>query len=137
LDSVDDQGASLSPLLPFFVRQEESFSMRKSQLSFSVVIAAALVMAPQFAEAGPCSSDIAELETAIQQPGVNLLSGPGRQSVDPQRSHQPTPELARQLHSQFSATVARAKRLDTKGQRIGCIGAINAARRMYVPVDKQ
>jgi hypothetical protein len=94
-------------------------------------------MAPQFAEGGPCRSDIAELETGIQQPGVNLLSGPGRQSVDSQLSHQPTPKLVRRLHSQFSATVARAKRLDTKGQRLGCIGAINAARRMYVLVDKQ
>jgi hypothetical protein len=109
--------------------------LRVSQAFFSDAIAVVCSMAPQFAEAGPCTSDIAELKTAIQQPGVNLLSGPGRQSVDPQPSHQPTPELVRRLHSQFSATVARAKRLDTKGQRVGCIGVINAARRMYVLVD--
>jgi hypothetical protein len=41
------------------------------------------------------------------------------------------------LQSQFAATIARAKRLDMKGQRVGCIGAINAARRIYVLVDKQ
>jgi hypothetical protein len=111
--------------------------MRASQSFFSATIAVVCSMAPQFAEASPCSSDIAELETAIQQPGVNLLSGSGRQSVDPQSSHQPTPELVRRLRSQFSATAARAKRLDTKGQRVGCISAISAARRMYVLVDKQ
>ena len=111
--------------------------MRASRAFFLGAVAVVFSMAPQFAEAGPCSSDIAELETAIQQPGVNLLSGPGRQSVGPQPSHQPTPELVGRLHSQFSATIARAKRLDTKGQRVGCIGAINAARRMYVLVDKQ
>jgi hypothetical protein len=116
---------------------QRRFSMRASHAFFSAAIAVMCSMAPQFAQAGPCSSDIAELETTIQQPGVNLLSRPGPQSVDPQLSHQLTPELVRRLHSQFSATVARAKRLDAKGQRVGCIGAINAARRMYVLVDKQ
>jgi hypothetical protein len=33
--------------------------------------------------------------------------------------------------------MARAKGLDTEGERVGCIGALNAARRMYVLVDKQ
>jgi hypothetical protein len=110
--------------------------MRASQ-AFLAAAAIAFALAPQLAEAGPCSSDIAELETAIQQPGIKLPSGPGRQSVT---SH-PTPELARQpderLQSQLSATVARAKRLDMKGERIGCFGALNAARRMYVLVDTE
>jgi len=109
--------------------------MRASQAFCSVAMAVACSMAPQFAEAGPCSSDIAELETAVQQPSANPLSG------HPQLSQQPTPELMRRaderLQSQFSATVARAKRFDTKGQRVGCIGAINAARRMYVLFHKQ
>jgi hypothetical protein len=109
--------------------------MRASRAFFSAAVAVVFSMEPRFAEAGPCSNDISELETAIQQPGVNPLSGP------PQLSHQRTPELVRRaderLQSQFAATIARAKRLDMKGQRVGCIGAINAARRMYVLVDKQ
>lgn len=115
--------------------------MRASQAFFWTAVAVVVSIAPQFAEAGPCSSDIAELETAIQLPGVNPLSGPGRQSGNPQQSHQPTLEVARRanerLQSQFSATIARAKRLDVKGERVGCIGALNAARRMYMLVDKQ
>jgi hypothetical protein len=109
--------------------------MRASQAFFSAAIAVVCSMAPQFAEAGPCSSDIAELEIAIQQPSANPLSGP------PQLRQQPTPELVRRaderLQSQFAATIARAKRLDMKGQRVGCIGAINAARRMYVLIDRR
>jgi hypothetical protein len=57
--------------------------------------------------------------------------------VDPQLSQQPMPDLARRLQSQFSATMARAKRLDMQGVRVDCISALNAARRMYVLVDKQ
>jgi multidrug resistance efflux pump len=93
------------------------------------------------AQSGPCSSDIAELETTVQQPGVKALGGVGQQSVGVQLRHQSTPESARpadeRLQSQFSATVARAKRPDVNGDRFGCIGALNAARRMYVPVDRQ
>jgi hypothetical protein len=38
---------------------------------------------------------------------------------------------------QFSATMARAKRLDADGDRFGCIGALNAARGMSVLVARQ
>jgi hypothetical protein len=99
-----------------------------------------LATVPRLAEAGPCSSDIADLETAIHLPGLEPLGAPERKStsVPP---NQPTPELARQtderLQSQFSATVARARRLDMHGDRVGCTGAINAARGMYVLVDRR
>jgi len=36
-----------------------------------------------------------------------------------------------------AGTDARAKRLDMEGERFACIGALNAARRMYVLVAKQ
>jgi hypothetical protein len=87
-----------------------------------------LTMLPQHAEAGPCSSDIAGLETAIWLVGGSLPAQP---------KHQPAPDLARRRQAQFSATVARAKRLDTKGDRFGCIGALNAARGMSVLVARQ
>jgi hypothetical protein len=114
--------------------------MRASQAVFGAAVVVTLSMVPQLAEAGPCSSDIAELETTVQFSG-KALGGLDQQSVNVQLRHQSTPESARwadeHLQSQFSATVARAKRLDTHGDRVGCTGALNAARRMYVLVARQ
>jgi hypothetical protein len=113
--------------------------MRKTCSSLLAVMTIALAMVPRFADAGPCSTDIAELETTIHLPGVEALGAPRRLSATIQ-SNLPTPGLARRaderLQSQFSATVARAKRLDMHGDRVGCIGALNAARAVYVLVDK-
>jgi hypothetical protein len=36
------------------------------------------------------------------------------------------------LKSQFAAAMARAKRLDAKGDRKGRTDALNAAKRMYI-----
>jgi hypothetical protein len=69
--------------------------MRKSQSLFSVMIAVILAMAPQLAEAGPCSSDIADLETTLRQPGTEPLSGSEQQSLNIQLIHRSTPEFAR------------------------------------------
>jgi hypothetical protein len=49
---------------------KRGLSTRKSQ-AFSVLIAVALAMKPQFAEAGPCSHDIAALETGVRRFGRN------------------------------------------------------------------
>jgi hypothetical protein len=38
---------------------------------------------------------------------------------------------------QLSATIARAKRLDMYGDRLGCTGALNAARAMSVLVARE
>jgi hypothetical protein len=108
--------------------------MREHQSSFLVVMTVVLATVPRLAEAGPCSSDIADLESAIHLPGLDPLGGPERQSTG-------VPELAKRtderLQSQFSATVARARRLDMYRDRVGCTGAINAARGMYVLVDRR
>jgi hypothetical protein len=111
--------------------------MRKSQSFSSALLALVLAIVPHFAEAGPCSGDIADLETAIRLFGGNPLRRQERQSVNAQPSHQPVPDLGKRLQSQFSATMARAKRLDMQGERLGCIGVLNAARDMYALVDKQ
>jgi hypothetical protein len=92
---------------------------------------------PQFSEAGPCSSDITDLETAIRLFGGNPPAGQERQSAHAQPNQQRAPDLARRRQVQFSATMARAKRLDTDGDRFGCMGALNAARRMYALVATQ
>jgi len=115
--------------------------MRKSKSTCFAVIAVVLAIMPQFAEAGPCASDIAELETTIQQPGVEELGALGQGSTEAERSRRLTPSPSRQADEhpwpQFSATIARAKRLDMYGDRLGCAGALNAARAMFVLVARQ
>ena len=96
--------------------------MQKSVRSLSVAMAVAFAMTPGFAQAGPCSADIGELKTAVELFGIGA---------------QPLSNLSGRLQSQFSATLARAKRLDMQGERIGCIGALNAARAMATPADEQ
>jgi hypothetical protein len=115
----------------------EDIPVRARASLFTVLTAVVLTMPPRLAEAGPCSSDITDLETAIRLFGGNPPAGQERQSADAQPNHQPAPNLAKRRQVQFSATMARAKRLDTEGDRFGCIGAVNAARRMYVLVATQ
>jgi hypothetical protein len=70
-------------------------------LSAALTTVVLLTMPPQHAEAGPCSSDNAGLETAIRLVGGSLPAQP---------NHQPAPDLARRRQVQFSATMARAAR---------------------------
>jgi hypothetical protein len=89
------------------------------------------------AVAGPCSAEIAQFEKAIRDSAGNPFAGlMAPQTVAAQTDRQPTPESLKQtqqrLRAQFAATMARAKRLDAKGDRAGCTSALNAARRMYI-----
>ena len=52
--------------------------MRKPQVCLLVAITVVLATVPRLAEAGPCSSDIAVLETAILLPGLEPLGVPER-----------------------------------------------------------
>jgi hypothetical protein len=90
-----------------------------------------------FAHAGPCTADIAQFEMAIRQSAGKPMAGlTARQSVAAQLDRQPTVASMKQenqrLKSEFAATMARAKRLDARGDRTGCISALNAAKRMYI-----
>jgi hypothetical protein len=108
---------------------------------FLAAAAVAFSIAPQLLEGSPRSSDIAELETAIQQSGEKALGAPRQPLVNVQLGRKSIPKSARRadehLQLQFSATVAHAKRLDMYGDRFGCVGALNTARSMYVLVAKQ
>jgi hypothetical protein len=126
----DDQALSRTLRFPDLVHQR-TIPVRTSASLSTVLTAVVLTMLPQLAEAGPCSSDIAQLETAIR-----VFGGDAPVEHAPQ-SRQPAPDLAKHLQLQFSATIARAKRLDTDGDRFGCIGALNAARHMYVLVARR
>jgi hypothetical protein len=101
------------------------------------IVCALLGLSISIADAGPCTIEIAQFEKAIHDSASNPYAGlMAPQSVAAQIDRQPTPESLEQtrnrLRSQFAATMARAKRMDAKGDRAGCTSALNAARRMYI-----
>jgi hypothetical protein len=86
--------------------------------------------------AGPCSADIAQFEAAVRQSASNPDAGPtAGQTVGAQLGRQPTPGSIKraQQHAKvaFEATLARAKRLDARGDRAGCTKALADAEMMY------
>ena len=90
-----------------------------------------------FAQAGPCSEDIAQFEAAIRQSAGNPYAGlTGPQSVGAQLEHQPTQRSVKRaqlrLRANFAAAMARAKLLDYRGDGTGCNSALSAAKRMYI-----
>jgi hypothetical protein len=98
-------------------------------------VAATLSLGIVPAHAGPCSNDIARFEAAVRRSAGNPDAGPfARQSIGAQLGHQPTPGSVERAEAQaqaaFRGALARAKRLDARGDR-GCARALNAAKRMY------
>jgi hypothetical protein len=107
-----------------------------SRPSATLLVAAALGLGVATAHAGPCSSRIAQFEQAVRQSAGNPNAGPmAPQSIGAQLDRQPTPASVRRAEQQaqaaFAATLARAKRLDKQGNRVGCTRALAAAKRMY------
>ncbi len=86
--------------------------------------------------AGPCSAEIAQFELAVRQSAGKSDAGPfGPQSIAAQIDRQPTPASIKRAETRaqaiFAATLARAKRLDARGNRVGCTRALAAAKNMY------
>ena len=111
--------------------------MSRFQAAVLPIVCALLGLFISVAHAGPCTLEISQFEKAIHDSAGNPYAGlMAPQSVAAQIDRQPTPESLKQtqdrLRSQFAATMARAKRLDAKGDRAGCTSALNAARRMYI-----
>ena len=107
-----------------------------SRPSATLLVAAALGLSVAAAHAGPCSSRIAQFEQAVRQSAGNPNAGPmAPQSIGAQLDRQPTPASVKRAEEQakaaFAATLARAKRLDKQGNRVGCTRALAAAKRMY------
>jgi len=105
------------------------------RLTAALVVGVSLLGAAS-AQAGPCSNAIAQFEQTVRQSANNPDAGPtARQSIGAQLSHQPTPgSVARaeaRAQTTFEAALARAKRLDARGNRAGCARALAAAKRMY------
>ena len=106
-------------------------------LILGAVLGAIPGLYPASAHAGPCSSDIAQFEAAVRQSAGNPYAGlTARQSISAQLDRQPTPDSVRRsekrLKSEFSANMARAKRLDARGDAVGCKAALDAAKKMYI-----
>ena len=111
--------------------------MSKFQIAGGPIVCALLCLNISIAHAGPCSADIAQFEQAIRDSAGNPFAGlTAPQSVNAQIDRQPTPESLKKaqdnLQAKFSATMARAKRLDAQGDRPGCTSALTAAKRMYI-----
>ena len=107
-----------------------------SRPSATFLVAAAPGLSVAAAHAGPCSSRIAQFEQAVRQSAGNPNAGPmAPQSIGTQLDRQPTPASIKRAEERakaaFAATLARAKRLDAKGDRTGCMRALAAAKRMY------
>jgi hypothetical protein len=107
------------------------------RLTPALLAAAIACLGIASAQAGPCSSEIAWFEQKVRQSAGNPNAGLfAPQSIDAQLSYQPTKvsvrQAQRQLRATFTATMARAKRLDARGDRAGCEQALAAAKRMYI-----
>jgi hypothetical protein len=97
---------------------------------------AALGLSVAPAQAGPCTEQIAQFELAVRQSAGYPDAGPmDRQSIDAQIDRQPTPasikRAEQRAQANFVATLARAKRLDARGNRAGCTRALAEAEAMY------
>jgi len=108
--------------------------MNRSTIAVTVA-AAALSFGLASAQAGPCSSEIAQFQQAVRASAGNPNAGPyGRQTVGAQLGEQPTPasirRAQRRAQAAFAATLAHAKRLDARGDE-GCFQALRMARDMY------
>ena len=101
-----------------------------------IIAATAFGLGVASAHAGPCGSEIAQFEQAVRQSAGNPNAGPmAPQSIGAQLDRQPTPGSVKRAEERtqaaFAATLARAKRLDARGNRAGCTRALTAAKRMY------
>jgi hypothetical protein len=105
-------------------------------LTPAIVVIAALGLSVASAHAGHCSDEIAQFEQAVRQSAGNPNAGPvAPQSIGAQLDRQPTPASIKRAQARaqaaFKATLARAKRFDARGNRVGCTRALADAKRMY------
>ena len=117
-----------------FDQHSESTAMTRWIGAVFLIFVWGLSIAP--AQAGPCADGIAQFELAVRQSAGSPGAGPFlRQSISAQLDRQPTPASVRRAqkraHAQFAATLARAKRLDARDDRAGCMRALEAAEDMY------
>jgi hypothetical protein len=106
------------------------------KVAAALMVGAAFGLSAGSAQAGPCTDQIAQFEQAVRQSAGNPNAGPfARQSIGSQLDRQPTPasikRAGERAQAAFDATLARAKRLDARGNRAGCTKALAQAKLMY------
>jgi hypothetical protein len=106
------------------------------RLTVVLIVGAALVLGVVSAHAGPCTTRIAQFEQAVRQSANKPGAGPvAPQSIGAQIDRQPTPgsvkRAEQRAQASFAAALARAKRLDARGDRVRCMRALAIAKSMY------
>jgi hypothetical protein len=101
----------------------------------TALVAAALCLGTAPAHAGPCTGEIAQFEQAVRRSAGNPDAGPmAPQSIGAQIDRQPTPASIKRAQQRaraaFDNALARARRLDARGDP-ACAQAFAQARRMY------
>ena len=106
------------------------------KVTAALIVVTALGLGVVPAQAGPCTSQIAQFEQAVRQSAGNPNAGPmAPQSIGAQLDRQPTPgsvqRAEQSAQAAFDAAMARAKERDASGDRAGCRRALTSAKRMY------
>ena len=101
-----------------------------------VVVAAAFVLVGAGAQAGPCSTQIAQLEKQIGPSAAGAANGPSApQSLGAQLHHQPTPEdvghAEHVARKDADAALEAARKADAAGNASACDAALTEAKRLY------
>jgi hypothetical protein len=109
-------------------------TLRISAVAAALLVAGVLDFAPAWA--GPCTAQIAQVESAHRTAGAGVpLSAP--QSVGAQLHRQPTPSSVQQAEAQsdaaYKSLLEAAKKLDADGKREECMAKVEELKRMLVP----
>ncbi|MDR3421010.1 MAG: hypothetical protein P4L80_07185 [Xanthobacteraceae bacterium] len=88
------------------------------------------------ASAGPCTTQIAEVDRYIQRTKPGPASGPtAPQSIGAQLHHQPTPSSVESAENQArqaaAAALERARSADAAGDAAACRKALDQAKELY------
>jgi len=88
------------------------------------------------AQAGPCTTQIAQVEGKIRSRPVGPAAGPsGPQSIGAQLHHQPTPGSVENAEAKARAdallALDRARAADAAGDATGCARALRDAKDLY------
>lgn len=88
------------------------------------------------AQAGPCTTQIAEVERYMQRSPAGPVTGPtAPQSIGAQLHHQPTPGSVQSAESEArtaaEAALDRARAADAAGDAAACTKALDEARTIY------
>lgn len=110
--------------------------VNRLQVMAAAFFVGASIFPSQAAHAGPCASDIAQVEAAMNALAANKGNGSAHQSRAADLHRQPTPNSVARGREQAAAderhdraALQRARRADAKGDKAGCAKALAEARR--------